>query len=54
MSVTDKKIIITDCLTGNVIVALPHDIISCSTLESIIEDVTQDYLDNGFMVKTGY
>lgn len=56
MSVTDinKKIIITDCLTGKVIVSLPYDIISCSTLESIIEDVTQDYLQDGFMVKTGY
>lgn len=56
MSVTDinKKIIITDCLTGKVIVSLPYDIISCNTLESVIEDVTQDFLDNGFMVKTGY
>lgn len=56
MSVTDinKKIIITECLTGKVIVALPYNTISCSTLESIIEDITQDYLENGFMVKTGY
>lgn len=50
----DKKIIITDCLTGKVIVSIPYSLVSTDTLQCIIEDVTEDYLEDGFMIKTGY
>lgn len=55
MSVTDlqKQIIITDCLTGKIIVSLPYSLLSSSSLQSIVEDVLDEYLDNGFMVKIG-
>lgn len=56
MSVTDinKKILITDCLSGKVLVSVPYDIISYSTLDSIVSNVLADYLDNGIMIKLGY
>lgn len=55
MSVTDlqKQIIITDCLTGKIIVRLPYSLLSTDTLQCIVEDVLDEYLDNGFMVKIG-
>lgn len=50
----DKKIIITECLTGKVIAICPYDDVSTFTLQYILFDMVKAYIDKGVMIKIGY
>lgn len=59
MSVKDinKSLIISDCITGEVIDVIPYDLYNEITIKEMLYDIYYEYVvrnEHGYMVKYGY
>lgn len=59
MSVRDKRkfVVITDCLTGEIIANISCDLFSNKTICSMIENIVETYVftdDHGVLIKNSY